>query len=95
MPWPRSSGRSSVVPGLVLPRDEVVRPPGDLVHLRQRAQAVGRRVLGLEAVVELRLEAGDADLEELVEVRRRDGQEPEPLQERVRRVARLFQHRAR
>ncbi len=53
--------------------------------------AVGRGVLGLEVVVELGLEAGDADLEELVEVRRRDRQEPELLQERVRGVAGLFQ----
>jgi hypothetical protein len=47
--------------------------------------------LRLEVVVELRLEAGDADLEELVEVRGADGQEPEPFEQGIRRVACLFE----
>ena len=63
-------GAELVVPGLVLPADEVVGAAGDLGELGQRPHAVGRGVLGLEVVVELGLEAGDADLEELVEVRR-------------------------
>ena len=87
----RAAGRSSLCQIVVLAGDEVVGPPGDLGELGERAHAVGRGVLGLEVVVELGLEAGDADLEELVEVRRRDRQEPEPLQERVRGVAGLFQ----
>ena len=66
-----SSGRSTVRQDVVLPADEVVGPAGDLGELRQRPQAVGGRVLGLQPVVELRLQSGDADLEELVEVRRR------------------------
>ncbi len=85
-------GAEHAVPGLVLPSDEVVRPPRDLDQLRERPHAVGRGILRLQAVVKLRLEPGDADLEELVEVRRRDRQEPEPLQERIRRVARLLEH---
>ena len=62
-------------PGLVKPGDEVVGAAGDLDQLRQRAHAVGRRVLRLEVLVELSLQAGDADLEELVEVGRADRQE--------------------
>ena len=85
-------GSEVAQPGLVLAGDEVVRQPGNLGHLGQRAEAVGRGVLGLEVVVELGLEAGDADLEELVEVRRRDGQEADLFQQRVRGVAGLFQN---
>ena len=80
------------VPDLVHPADEVVGAAGDLDELGQRAHAVGRRVLRLEVLVELGLQAGDADLEELVEVRRADRQEPEPLEQRVGGVARLFEH---
>ncbi len=52
----------------------------------------GGWILRLEILVELGLEAGDADLEELVEVRRADRQEPKPLEQRIRRVTRLFEH---
>ena len=75
-----------------MPGDEVVGAAGDLDQLGQRPHAVGGRVLRLEVFVELRLQPGDADLEELVEVRRADRQEPQPLEQRVRRVARLFEH---
>ena len=80
------------VPDLVHPADEVVGAAGDLDELRQGPHAVGGRVLRLEVLVELRLQPGDADLEELVEVRCADRQEAEPLEQRVGRVARLFQH---
>ena len=80
-----------VVPDLVLVGDEFVGPPGDLDELGQRAHAVLGDVLRLQAVVELRLEAGDADLEELIEVRGRDGQEAQSVQQRDRGVAGLLQ----
>ena len=79
-------------PDLVHPGDEVVRAAGDFDQLGQGPQAVGGRVLRLEVFVKLGLEPGDADLEKLVEVRRADRQEPQPLEQRVGRVARLFEH---
>ena len=69
---------------------------------RARARARARRVelfLGGPAVgragdlarLDLLLQAGDADLEELVEVAGEDGQELDPLEQRVALVARLVQ----
>ena len=52
----------------------------------------GGRILRLEVFVKLGLQSGDAHLEELVEVGCADRQEPEPLQQRVRRVARFLEH---
>src|SRR5438067_514877 len=40
------------------------------------------------------LQAGDADLEELVQVRRHDGDEAQPLERRHRLVGRLREHAA-
>ena len=45
-----------------------------------------------DAGVDLLLQAGDADLEELVEVRAADRQEAQALEQRRRRVARLLEH---
>ena len=42
--------------------------------------------------LDLLLQAGDADLEELIQVRANDAEELHPLQERVLRVERLFEH---
>ena len=92
MPCSCRAGANLGQPDLVQPRDEVVGAPGDLDQLRQRPHAVGRRVLGLEVFVELGLQPRDPDLEEFVEVRCADRQKPEPLQQRVGWVARLFQH---
>ena len=61
-------------------------------RLRERlrgAPSVGRELR--VARLDLLLEAGDADLEELVEVDREDRQEADPLEERVALVARLVQ----
>ena len=79
-------------PRLIHAGDEVVRAAVDLEQLGQWSQAVGRWVLRLEVFVKLGLETGDADLEKLVEIRRANRQKPEPLQERVGRVARFFEH---
>ena len=78
-------------PGLVKPSHEVMGAAGDFQQLRQRAHAVGRHVLGLEVLVKLGLQAGDAHLEELVEVGGADRQELEPVEQRVGRVARLLE----
>ena len=74
----------------VLPRyllvDQLADPRQGLV----RQQAVGAGLLAGEG--DLLLQAGDADLEEFVEVAREDEEELQPLQERVGLVQRLFQH---
>ena len=46
MPCSRSSGRTSLMPGLVLTGDEVVSPLRDFEQLRQRTHAVGGRSCG-------------------------------------------------
>ena len=79
-------------PDFVEPRDEVMGSAADFEELRQRSHAVGRRILRLEVFVKLRLQAGHPHLEELVEIRCTDRQEPEPLEQRVRRVARFLEH---
>ena len=48
----------------------------------------------VQAELDALLETGDADLEELVEVRRDDGDEAQPLEQRHRVVGRLRQHAA-
>ncbi len=80
------------VPDLIHPPDEVVGSSGDLDELGQGPHAVGGRVLRLEVLVDLRLQPGDADLEELVEVRRADRQEAQPLQQGIGGIPRLHQH---
>ena len=79
-------------PHLIHAGDEVVRAARDFDQLGQRPQAVGGRVLRLEVFVKLGLEPGDADLEKLVEVRCADRQKPQPVEQRVGRVAGLFEH---
>src|SRR5690606_3410298 len=49
---------------------------------------------GGDAALDLLNQAGDADLEELVEVRREDCEELYAFEERVPRVLRLFEHAA-
>src|SRR5262249_23127678 len=70
-------------PGLVLAGHKVMRAAGDLRELREWTEAVGRRVLRLEVVVKLGLKPGDADLEELVEVRGADRQEPQTFEQGI------------
>ena len=54
------------------------------------AECVGRRLRG--AQFQQLLEAGDANLEELVEIGGADAQEAQPLQQRHARILRLSQH---
>ena len=90
MPRLREPGRDVLAPGAVLLRHHRVRAGADGRELLGGGQPVGRR-LG-DVARQLLLEAGDADHEELVQVRRDDGQELEALGERHRRVARLLEH---
>ena len=81
--------------------DEDRRVVGDeLEHaLAGRGQLLGRgaavRGAGDLAGLDLLAQAGDPDLEELVEVAREDGQELDPLEERVALVLRLVAGPAR
>ena len=89
-PDAREPGLDVVAPGAVKIRHHRVRARADGGELLGRRQPVGRR-LG-DVARELLLEAGDADHEELVEVRRDDGDELEALGQRHGRVERLFEH---
>ena len=73
-------GHQLVEEHLLLAGDELVGPHVDLGQLLARRAPVGRRLL--DAGRDLVLQRGDAHLEELVEVRRRDGAELGPLEQR-------------
>src|SRR5882724_12144844 len=62
----------------------------DLCERGLRREAVGSRLAHTGG--DLLLQACDADLEELVEVRARDRQKTQALEQRRRRIARLFEH---
>ena len=70
--------------------DELEDPRASRRELLLGRPAVGRT--GDAAGLELLTQAGDADLEELVEVAREDRQELDPLEQRIPRVARLVEH---
>ena len=76
--------------GLGVARDHRQQPRPDRVECLRGAQAVGRRAR--VACRDLLLQAGDADLEELVEVAGEDGQEAHALEQRVALVDGLVQH---
>src|SRR5690606_8926386 len=73
-----------------VPRHEVVRALADRVQHLARREPGGRgdRDAGRHAA----LGAGDADHEELVQVRREDREEPDALQERLARVLSELEH---
>src|SRR5204863_504853 len=70
--------------------DEGVRHLADLGEYVRRPAAVGPG-LG-QAELDLLLEPGDANLEELIEIRGDDGGEAQPLEQRHRLVGRLREH---
>ena len=71
-------------------RDQLEHPLADRCELVLGGPAV-RRQRGL-ARLDLLAQAGDPDLEELVEIAREDREELDPLEQRVALVARLVQH---
>ena len=81
---PASAGATSLVNTRGLAGDELLDPGADRAQLLDLVEAVGRR--GAHAGRELLLQAGDAHLEELVEVRAEDREELRPLEQRQRRV---------
>ena len=74
-------GRDLLREQLGLAGDELVDARADRAELLERVHAVGR--LGADARRDLLLEAGDAHLDELVEVGREDRQELGPLEQRA------------
>src|SRR5690606_35070323 len=69
-------GQQRLVQQLVLAADERQRAGAYLVEKLARRQAIRPRGRGVD--LQPLLEGGDADLEELVEVRRRDTEEAQP-----------------
>ena len=92
MPSRASDGSTLFVPQLVLGGHQVVGTARHFpVHARGRL-AVGPGDFGAD--LDLRLQAGDADLEELVQVAADDAQEAQALEQRNGRVGGLGQHAA-
>ncbi len=85
-------GEYRFVPAVVLPGHQFLGPPGDLLQLRDGPQPVGRVVLRGAVAEGLLAQAGHADHEELVQVRAEDREELDPLEQRVGRVLRFFEH---
>ena len=83
---------AQIVPHLLLVGDQPVGLGGDRGQLLAGRQPVGRPLLDAERLV--RLEPGDADHEEFVEVAGRDRQEAQPLEQRMGGVARFLEHAA-
>ena len=90
MPCPARAGSRSSHVEAVQTRDELMRPGADgrQLLLRRHAAQIGRRTV----LVDRLLQAGDADHEELVEVRRGDRRELDALEQRIRRVGRFLEH---
>ena len=79
-----------VVEDGVLPLDLLVHQLTDPRQRLVRLQAVGAGLFAGE--VDLLLQAGDADLEELVEVAGEDQQELQTFEQRIGLIQRLLQH---
>ena len=83
-------GQQDVVEAGVLRVHQPARPLVDGVELLGDREPVRARLVGTE--FDSLLQAGDADLEELVQVVRRDAQEAQPLEQRHVLVERLREH---
>ena len=70
-------------------RDQLVHDALNGVKRFRRAQSVRADIARL--AFDLLLDAGDANLEKLVEVRAEDGEEFDPLDQRLRWILRFFQ----
>jgi len=79
-----------LVEAQVLRVHETARAIMDRLQLLSDAQAIGTRLIRTE--LEPLLQAGDADLEEFVQIVRRNAQELEALQQRDSGVERLCEH---
>ncbi|TXT25305.1 MAG: Uncharacterized protein FD134_1116 [Gallionellaceae bacterium] len=88
--FPLQRGQQIAVENAVLPLDELVRLPVYQFQRLLRIHAV--RPGGSPGHAELLFQAGDADLEELVQVAADDAQVLQPLQQRDGGILRLRQH---
>ena len=92
MPSARQRRQDGVVEQRVLLGDDAVHLAADEGVQRGRGEAVGGHRQAAQA--HLLLDAGDADLEELVEVARHDAQEAQALEQRHGRIGGLGEHAA-
>ena len=83
-------GDKFFAPAVVLVLHERVDPLDQLGENFVLRAAVGAGVA--VSLLDLLQEAGEADLDELVEIARGDGQEFHALEERIRRIARFFEN---
>src|SRR5262249_23552748 len=85
-------GEKNLVPATALVGDQRMRCARDRLELLGRREAVGAPLV--DAGLGLLQQSADADLEELVQVARRDGEELDALEDRISLVARLVEHAA-
>ena len=86
-------GRHDVlIPAAVLLLDQRPHAARNPLQLRRRVEPIRRHVLRRHAAKRLLPQPGDADHEEFVQVVAEDRQKLHPLQQRIRRVLRFFQH---
>ena len=88
----REQRHQFVTPERVLSRDHLVRGSLDRVEGVGRRQSIRSDVTRF--ALDLLLDAGDADLEKLIEIRADDGEELDPLDQRLRRVLRFLEDAA-
>ena len=86
-------GQHDIVQHVVLMVDQFMRGDGKL--LQERARGVAADLRRVRPLLELGMQAGDPDLEELVDQARHDAQEAQPFEQRDRVVLGLREHAAR
>src|SRR5215467_9842813 len=89
---PRQLGAQALVPATVLFGNKPVHFLRDQIAFFRQGEAVGAG-FGI-AIFNLLHQAGDADFKEFVEVAGADRKKLEPLEQRVVRILRLFEHTA-
>ena len=79
-----------IFPEIVLSGDQLVHQSLDGIERFRRRHAVGANIAGL--ALDLLFDAGDANLEKLIEIIAEDGHEFDPLDQRLGRVLRFLQN---
>ena len=92
MPFLARAGISSLFQKIVLSGDQLVHQSLNGVERFRRRHAVRADVARL--AFDLLFDAGDANLEKLVEIVAEDGHELDPLDQRLRWILRFFQNAA-
>jgi hypothetical protein len=83
-------GPELVMPELVLVLDQLENVLADRLESLPRGHAVGPGIVRF--MLDLLLDAGDAHLEEFIEIRGDNPQKPQPFQQRLALVLRFLQH---